>query len=127
MDTEASRKLVLDYLAAQGAGDGARIAELLDENVRWTPPESAGLGRPTGRDAVMQTMAEAGLLNAAGVDVIVVVAADDIFRVNFAEMQLLTNNTPQNLLLSFQWSMFLQQITQPLVARLVIRTVCFLL
>jgi len=60
MDTEASRKLVLDYLAAQGAGDGAKISQILDENVRWTPPAAAGLGAPSGRDAVLQTMAEAG-------------------------------------------------------------------
>ena len=78
-----------------------------------------------------QTMAEAGLLHAAGVDVIVAVAADNIFSVNFAEMQLLTNNTPQNLLFSFQWSTFLQQITQPLIARLnyaySMSPICFLL
>ncbi len=60
METEASRKLVLDYLAAQGAGDGAKITELLDENVRWTPPAAAGLGSPTGRNEVLQAMAEAG-------------------------------------------------------------------
>lgn len=60
METEASRKLVLDYLAAQGAGDAAKITELLDENVRWTPPASAGIDAPTGRDEVLQTMAQAG-------------------------------------------------------------------
>ena len=60
METEASRKLVLEYLAAQGAGDGAKIAELLDENVRWTPPGAAGLGAPVGRNEVLQAMAEAG-------------------------------------------------------------------
>ena len=62
MDTESSRsrKLVLDYLAAQGAGDGAKMMELLDEKVRWTPPPAAGLGTPTGRDKVLQAMGEAG-------------------------------------------------------------------
>ena len=60
MDTEASRKLVLDYLEAQAAGDGERVAALLDDNVRWTPPQSAGLGAPTGRDEVLGVMAEAG-------------------------------------------------------------------
>ena len=60
METEASRKIVLDYLAAQGAGDGAKITELLDEKVRWTPPAAAGLGSPTGRNEVLQAMAEAG-------------------------------------------------------------------
>jgi len=60
MDTESSRKLVLDYLAAQGAGDGAKMTALLDENVCWTPPAGAGLGAPKGRNNVLQTMAEAG-------------------------------------------------------------------
>lgn len=60
MDTEASRTLVLEYLAAQDAGEGAKIAELLDEDVSWRPPAAAGLGTPSGRDAVLQTMAEAG-------------------------------------------------------------------
>lgn len=60
METEESRKLVLDYLAAQASGDGAKMVELLDEKVCWRPPGAAGLGSPTGRDAVLQTMAEAG-------------------------------------------------------------------
>jgi len=60
MDTEASRQLVLDYFAAQGAGDGAKISEILDENVCWTPPASAGLGAPKGRSEVLRVMAEAG-------------------------------------------------------------------
>lgn len=60
METEATRKLVLDYLAAQGSGDGAKIMKLLDENVRWTPPAGAGLGAPTGRDNVLRVMGEAG-------------------------------------------------------------------
>jgi ketosteroid isomerase-like protein len=60
METEATRQLVLDYLAAQGSGDGAKMVELLDEKVRWTPPAAAGLGVPTGRDAVLQSMGEAG-------------------------------------------------------------------
>ncbi len=60
MKTEATRKLVNDYLSAQGSGDGAKIVELLDENVCWTPPAAAGLGAPRGRDNVLQAMAEAG-------------------------------------------------------------------
>ena len=60
METEASRKIVLDYLAAQGRGDGAKIAELLDEKVCWRPPAAAGLGVPSGRNEVLRAMAEAG-------------------------------------------------------------------
>lgn len=60
METEESRKLVLDYLTAQGSGDGAKMVELLDEKVCWRPPAAAGLGNPTGRDEVLQAMAEAG-------------------------------------------------------------------
>ena len=81
METEASRKLVLDYLAAQGAGDGAKITEILDEKVRWTPPAAAGLGAPTGRDEVLQAMSEAGQkffdLSTMKVDVKWVVAEGD--------------------------------------------------
>ena len=60
METEASRQLVLDYLAAQGAADGAKINEILDENVLWTPPQSAGLGAPKGRSEVLAVMSEGG-------------------------------------------------------------------
>ncbi|HPG24428.1 MAG: nuclear transport factor 2 family protein [Spirochaetaceae bacterium] len=60
MDTEASRKLVLDYLTAQGSGDGAKMVSLLDPNVVWRPPAAAGLGVPKGREAVLGAMAEAG-------------------------------------------------------------------
>ena len=60
MDTETSRQIVLDYLAAQGAGDAEKLRALLDEKVQWMPPASVGLGTPTGPDAVLQTMAEVG-------------------------------------------------------------------
>ena len=46
MNTEASRKLVLDYLAAQGRGDGATMAALLDEKVA-TETELAAPARIT--------------------------------------------------------------------------------
>ena len=61
METEASRKLVLDYLAAQGRGDGATMAALLDETVQWRPPAAAGLGQPTGRNEVLGAMGAAGV------------------------------------------------------------------
>lgn len=81
MNTEASRKLVLDYLAAQASGDAAKITELLDEKVFWTPPASAGLGVPRGRNAVLQVMAEAGEkffdLSSLKVDVKWIVAEGD--------------------------------------------------
>jgi ketosteroid isomerase-like protein len=60
MNTEASRKLVLDYLAAQGRGDGATMAALLDDKVQWRPPAAAGLGSPTGRNEVLGAMGAAG-------------------------------------------------------------------
>ena len=60
METEASRQIVLDYLSAQGRGDGARIAELLAEDVVWRMPASSELGEPTSRAEVLQTMAEVG-------------------------------------------------------------------
>ena len=61
METEASRKVVIDYLAAQAAGDRKRLTELLDENVRWCPPgDVAGIGKPQGRENVLSALAEAG-------------------------------------------------------------------
>jgi ketosteroid isomerase-like protein len=60
METETTRKLVLEYLSAQGRGDGDTIARLLSDDVEWRPPQSGGLGMPKGRDAVLKTMAEAG-------------------------------------------------------------------
>ena len=60
MDGEASKKVVLDYLRAQGRGDDDAIAALLADDVQWRPPAGVPLGQPTGRENVMQTMAEAG-------------------------------------------------------------------
>lgn len=60
MDTEANRQLVLDYLAAQGRGDGEKMAALLADDLEWRPPKGIDMGQPKGRDAVLQTMAEAG-------------------------------------------------------------------
>ena len=60
METEASRQIVLDYLSAQGRGDGARIAELLADDVVWRMPASSDLGEPTSRAEVLQVMAEVG-------------------------------------------------------------------
>ena len=60
VETEASRNLVLDYMAAQGRGDGATMAALLDDKVCWRPPAAAGLGAPTGRNEVLGAMAAAG-------------------------------------------------------------------
>lgn len=60
MDGETSKKVVLDYLSAQGRGDGEAMAGLLADDVQWRPPRGVPIGQPTGRDAVLQTMAEAG-------------------------------------------------------------------
>ena len=60
MDGEASKKVVLDYLSAQGRGDGETMAALLADDVQWRPPMGVPIGQPTGRDTVLQTMAEAG-------------------------------------------------------------------
>ena len=60
MDGETSKKVVLDYLRAQGRGDDDAIAALLADDVQWRPPVSVPIGQPTGRETVMQTMAETG-------------------------------------------------------------------
>ena len=60
MQTEESRALVLDYMQAQGSGDGERMLEILADDVCWTPPPSVGLGTPRGSQNVLQAMGEAG-------------------------------------------------------------------
>ena len=60
METETSRKIVLDYLSAQGRGDGDRIAELLADDVVWRMPASSGIPSPQSRAEVLQMMAEVG-------------------------------------------------------------------
>ncbi|MEM9175417.1 MAG: nuclear transport factor 2 family protein [Myxococcota bacterium] len=60
MDAETSKQIVLDYLAAQGRGDGEKMAALLADDVQWRPPLGVPIGQPTGRETVMRTMAEAG-------------------------------------------------------------------
>ena len=60
MDTEASRKLVLDYYAAQQSGDPEALRALLAEDLEWVPPKSAPLDTTRGRDEVLASMGEAG-------------------------------------------------------------------
>ena len=60
METEASRKLVLDYQAAQAAGDAAAIQRILADDVEWIPPASAPVEGARGRDAVLAALAGAG-------------------------------------------------------------------
>ena len=60
MQTEESRQLVLEYLKAQGSGDGARMMELLDENVEWLPPGAIGLEIGRGPIAVLEALTTAG-------------------------------------------------------------------
>lgn len=60
MDGAESKQVVMAYLAAQGSGDGEKMASLLADDVEWRPPAAAGLGQPKGREAVLGAMAEAG-------------------------------------------------------------------
>ena len=48
MDGEASKQVVLDYLAAQGRGDGETIAALLADDA-VAPLQSMPLGRRDAR------------------------------------------------------------------------------
>jgi ketosteroid isomerase-like protein len=61
-DTEASRRLVLDYFRAMGADDQPTLARVLADDVEWVPQESAPLeGRPyVGRDTVVAAMHREG-------------------------------------------------------------------
>ena len=57
MRTEESRQVVLEFMKAQGGGDGARMFELLDPEVEWVPPASVGLEVGKGPSAVLEAMA----------------------------------------------------------------------
>ena len=59
MQTEDSRQLVLDYLKAQASGDGAKMQQLLADDVVWQPPGSI-LETFEGRDAVLAGFARGG-------------------------------------------------------------------
>jgi ketosteroid isomerase-like protein len=56
MDTEATRKLVEQFLAARSAGDAATITSLLAEDAVWHLPVSASFGPFEGRDAVAKAL-----------------------------------------------------------------------
>ncbi len=61
VDTEASRRVVLDYFAAVASGDSAALARVLADDVEWIPPRSAPLDGPyRGREVVLQQMRRAG-------------------------------------------------------------------
>jgi ketosteroid isomerase-like protein len=57
--TEESRRIVLEFLAAQGKGDADAIRRLASEDLRWEPPGSV-LPPVEGREAVLEAMARAG-------------------------------------------------------------------
>jgi len=79
--TDETRRIVFEYLGAQGAGDGAKMASLLADDVQWTPPAAAGLGAPKGRNAVLAALGGAGAkffdLKTMKVDVKWIVAEGD--------------------------------------------------
>ena len=61
METEASRRLVLDYYRALQSGEPGALAKVLADDVEWIPPRSAPLDGPyRGRERVLSAMREAG-------------------------------------------------------------------
>ncbi len=58
MQTEQSRQLVLDYLAAQGRGDAEKMIALLDPAAEFVVPTSVGLFPPKGAAGVVKFMIE---------------------------------------------------------------------
>jgi len=61
MDTESSRRLVLDYYQALGSGNPAELEGILAEDVEWHPPRSSPIEDSyRGRDAVLKAMRESG-------------------------------------------------------------------
>ncbi len=59
MQTEDSRRLVLDYLEAQGKADVEKMNAILADDVEWAPPRSV-LAPVRGRADVQAKMAELG-------------------------------------------------------------------
>ena len=60
MQTEESRKLVLEFLMAQGRGDTAMMLELLGEDVEWAPPRSVALDIERGPKGVTDALRSMG-------------------------------------------------------------------
>jgi len=52
MNTDATRQLVQQFLAARSANDAATISSLLTDDAVWQPPASMKLGPFHGRDKV---------------------------------------------------------------------------
>ena len=57
MDTESTRSLVQQFLAARSAGDVEGIAVLLADDAVWRLPVSATFGPFEGRDVVAKALA----------------------------------------------------------------------
>ena len=61
METEGSRKLVLDYYKALESGNAADVERLLADDVVWSVPSSAPIDSSfSGRDTVLKAMRESG-------------------------------------------------------------------
>jgi ketosteroid isomerase-like protein len=60
MQSEESRKLVIEFLTAQGGGDAETMKRLLTDDVEWAPPASVGLDIGRGPEAVVDALANAG-------------------------------------------------------------------
>lgn len=61
METDVSRRLVLDYFQAVASGDNPVLANVLADDVEWIPPPSAPLDGPfRGREIVLEAMHRAG-------------------------------------------------------------------
>ena len=61
MDTESSRRLVVDYYQAFRSGNSDDFDRILAENVEWRPPKSSPIeDLYTGREAVLAALKESG-------------------------------------------------------------------
>lgn len=56
MDTEATRALIKQFLAARSAGDLAGITAALADDAVWVLPQSSSFGPFEGRDAVAKAL-----------------------------------------------------------------------
>ncbi len=81
MQTEESRKLVLDYLAAQGSGDREKMMALLNPDAEFFVPVSVGLIPPKGAAGLVKFMMEEGPkffdMSTLRVDILKIVADGD--------------------------------------------------
>lgn len=68
MSTEQTRQLIEDYYAAAATGDRDKLAEMLTEDVVWTPAETVPIKAQQGRRVVSSIVSGRGRENMFDMD-----------------------------------------------------------